>query len=84
MFPDSVFVKVPYSKEKFYVVGLVKELGVEKYICYGVPSTYSAEPPKALKGYASFIPLSLFNLHGDGFWIMFQDAISGKCITPQA
>ena len=80
MFPDSVFVKVPYSKEKFYVVGLVKELGVEKYICYGVPEKYSPNPPEALKDCATFIPLSIFDLKGDGYWMMFQDAITGDCI----
>ena len=80
--PNSVFVKIRYSKDKFYVVGLIKEEGVEKYLCYGVPATYSPDPPKELKGYCSFIPLSVFDLSGDGYWMMFQDAVSGKCIHP--
>lgn len=80
MFSDSRWVKINYSGEKYYVVGLVKENGVEKYICYGVPATYSLKPPKELDGVASFIPLSIFNLHGDGYWMMFQDAFNGSCI----
>lgn len=79
-FGESKFVRVYYSSEKYYVVGLIKENGTPKYICYGVPAKYSPDPPKELKGYCSFIPLSIFNLFGDGFWMMFQSAIDGKCI----
>lgn len=82
-FPDSRFVKIHYSEKSYYIVGVIKESGREKYICYGVPSTYSPEPPKELKGYCSFIPLSIFDMTGEGFWIMFQDAITGSCISPK-
>lgn len=80
IFPDSRWAKVFYAEEKFYVVGVIKEDGKEKYICYGVPSRYSPEPPKELAGYCSFIPLSIFDLKGDGYFMMFQDAVSGKCV----
>ena len=79
-FPDGKFVRVNYSPKKYYVVGLIKENGKEKYVCYGVPAVYSPEPPKELKGFCQFIPLSIFNLTGDGYWMMFQDAASGECI----
>ncbi len=79
-FAESKWARVRYAENKYYVVGLVKENGVEKYICYGVPAKYSPEPPKELLGYASFIPLSVFDLQGDGYWMMFQDAVNGKCI----
>ena len=82
-FPDSRWAKIYYDKERYYVVGLIKENGLEKYICYGVPGVYSPTPPKELKGYCQFIPLSIFNLNGDGFWMMFQDAITGNCIFPK-
>ena len=80
IFPDSKFVKINYSESAYYVVGLVKEDGQEKYICYGVPGAYATNPPDQLAGYCTFIPLSVFNLLGDGYWIMFQDAITGECI----
>ena len=82
-FPDSRWVRINFDAQKYYVVGLICEEGVEKYICYGVPSKYSEYPPTALKGYATFIPVSLFDMTGDGFWIMFQDAVTGKCIAPK-
>lgn len=78
--PESRFVKITYSQNKYYVVGIIKEQGKEKYVCYGVPAKYSAEPPKELKGFCSFIPLSVFDLSGDGYWMMFQDAITGECV----
>lgn len=77
---NSKWVRVHYSDSKYYVVGLVKENGREKYICYGVPAKYSKEPPKELKGFCSFIPLSVFDLKGDGYWMMFQDAVTGECV----
>lgn len=82
-FFNSRFAKVFYSDTKYYVVGVIKENDQLKYICYGVPATYSKEPPKELKGYCSFIPLSIFSLLGDGYWMMFQDAITGKCVKPK-
>lgn len=76
----SRFAKVYYSDGKYYVVGVIKENDKEKYICYGVPSAYRETPPKELAGYCSFVPLSVFDLKGDGYFMMFQDAISGKCV----
>ena len=77
---DGKFINIFYSQDKHYTVGVIKENGKEKYICYGVPATYSPTPPKELKGYCSFIPLSVFDLKGEGYWMIFQDAITGECI----
>ena len=79
-FNDSRWARINYSENKYYVVGLIKENGKEKYVCYGVPAVYSKTPPKELAGYCSFIPKSIFNAFGEGYWIMFQDAVSGKCV----
>jgi len=80
--PFSKWAKIFYSENKFYVVGVIykSSLGEEKYICYGVPDKYSLNPPKELKGFCSFIPLSVFDMTGDGYWMMFQDASTGECI----
>ena len=79
-YKGSVWAKIFYGENKYYVVGLIKEDGKEKYICYGVPSKYSESPPKVLSGYCSFVPLSIFDLKGDGYFMMFQDAATGKCV----
>ena len=78
--PNSTWVRVTHSKNRYYVVGLIKEDGVEKYICYGVPGVYSKDPPKELKGFCSFVPISVFDLKGKGYYVMFQDATDGKCV----
>ncbi len=78
--PDSKWVKIYYSEGKYYVVGVVLKSQKARYICYGVPAEYSTEPPKELKGFCSFVPTSVFRLKGKGYWMMFQDAITGKCI----
>lgn len=80
LFPDSKWVKINYAVDKYYLVGVVKENGKEKYICYGVPAKYKEKAPAEISEYCSFIPLSLFDLTGDGYFIMFQDAVTGKCI----
>ena len=84
LFPFSNFSKINYAENKYYVVGLIKENQKEKYICYGVPSKYSSTPPKELDGFCTFIPLSIFDLSGDGYWMMFQDAVLGTCIKPKS
>ncbi len=81
LFPESEFVKINYDKDKFYVVGVIKKQDKVKYICYGVPSEYSKNPPRELDGYCTFIPLSVFNIHGKGYFMMFQDAVSGECVN---
>lgn len=81
LFPDSRWARITYSKDKYYVVGVIKEMGSEKYICYGIPDKYSKTPPKELDGYCVFVPLSKDERQGDGYWMMFQDAKTGNCIT---
>ncbi|MBQ3596538.1 MAG: hypothetical protein II988_01835 [Clostridia bacterium] len=79
-FPDSRWAKIHFSLDKHYVVGEVKEEGRIKYICYGVPAVYGDVPPKQLSNYCSFIPLSMLDTKGKGYFMTFQDAVSGKCI----
>lgn len=79
-FPTSKWVRVTYAHDKYYVVGIIKENNVERYICYGVPAKYSTHPPKEFEGVCSFIPISLFDMQGEGFWMMFQDAFTGECV----
>ena len=80
LLPESVWSRVDFGKNKYYVVGLISEGRKPKYICYGVPAEKRGEPPQALKGWCSFLPASLFDLDGRGYWIMYQDAETGKCV----
>lgn len=80
--PESRWAKINYSADKYYVVGVIYDGEKEKYLCYGVPSVYSPTPPKEFKGCCSFVPLSVFDLKGKGYWIMFQSAVTGECVKP--
>lgn len=76
MIPGSRFVKINYDKKRYYIVGVIGR----DYICYGVPSVYSATPPELFNGYARWLPFDASKPHGEGFWIMYQDGVSGKTL----
>ena len=78
--PYSRWAKISFARGKHYAVGVISDEGRPQYICYGVPAERLSEPPKALRGFCSFMPLSVFDLHGKGYWMMFQDADTGECI----
>ena len=78
--PLSRWAKVGFAEGKYYTVGIIRDEARVKYICYGVPSERRGEPPAALKKWCSYLPLSVFDLSGKGYWMMFQDAVSGACV----
>ena len=78
--PLSRWARVTFARNKYYTVGVISDEKRPKYICYGVPAEQRGEPPEALKGKCSFLPLSLFDPDGRGYWMMFQDAETGQCV----
>lgn len=81
LIPLSEWVRVEFGRGKYYVVGLIREEKKPKYICYGVPAEKRSAPPEALRGWCSFLPASLFDLDGKGYWMMYQDAETGKSVA---
>lgn len=80
--PDSKWVKIDYeNKGEYYVVGIMYEDNKVKYVCYGVPSIYGGEPPKELKGFCQWLPIDISKEKGFGYWITYQDAISGENVV---
>ena len=79
LLPDTKWVKVDYDNNgKYFVVGLI---GKEKprFVCYGVPDTFSSEPPREFDGYCQWMPLQ-DDPKGKGYWVMYQDATSGESV----
>lgn len=76
LIPGSKFVKINYDKRRYYIVGALGE----DYICYGVPASYSAVPPEPMFDYAKWLPLSPDKPTGDGFWMMYQDGVTGETL----
>ncbi|MBO4262687.1 MAG: hypothetical protein J5903_02755 [Clostridia bacterium] len=80
--PHSEWVRIPFEKGRHYAVGIIYDRGVPRWICYGVPGRYG-EKPAELHGYCSFIPSSLFAPKNNGYWVMFQSATDGNCVSPE-
>jgi hypothetical protein len=78
LLPFSKWVKIDYDAARHYVVGVI---GVEPdFICYGVPSVYTPTPPSRICGGCVFLPLNPVRPQGEGYWLFYQDAKSGKII----
>ncbi len=78
--PDSKFCKVMQGDD-FYVFGVIYENGKEKCICYGIPSEYSLVPPKEVEGFSQWLPIDADNYAGKGYWMTYQDAVTGENIA---
>lgn len=82
LLPSSRFVRIGMeNSDKYYCVGL---LGRPDYICYAVPSHYTPTPPEELDGYCQWLPLRSDEPQGDGYWLIYQDAVSGESLTHNA
>ncbi len=73
--PNSRWVQVD-TEDGFYVVGLVKDIESVSYICYGVPAFKGSYPPDEIRDFCVWLEVS----ERDGFWIIYQDALTGKCL----
>ncbi len=76
------WVKIPYSTDKFYVVGVVYENNIPSYIVYGVPG-YKNQKPQGFERYSAFIPESICEIDEKGFWCILQSAETGEQIIYQ-
>lgn len=77
--PETKWIKVNYDDNgKYYVVGLIG--GKPDYICYGVPANFTLTAPSELDGYCQWLPVDGAKPEGEGFWLMFQDAVTGESI----
>lgn len=70
---NSRWSRVDYGGEKYYVVGGLYEGGALFMIGYGVPGRYG-EKPESVKGECEFVPKSLFDPKGEGYFVMYQNA----------
>ena len=80
--PSSEWVTINYEENnnKHYVVGLIYEDSQVKYICFGVPGNMETPPEDDLKDYSQWLPTDIVNPKDHGYWVMYQDAITGKNI----
>ncbi len=70
---NSKWVKINYDENRHYVVGLLYDNDAIAYLCYGVPGKYG-EKPRGFEDKCQFLPISFFDLKGDGYYVIFQDS----------
>ena len=80
LLPNSKFVRVALDENNYYVLGLIYNESLVKYICYGVPGIYQKEPPRQLSGYPVWFPIDQEKPQGFGYWLTYQDADSGESV----
>ncbi len=82
LIPHSKWAKIEYEDDgDFYVFGIMyDENSQPKYVCYGVPAVYEEEAPKELSGFPIWLPLDKQNEKGFGYWLTYQDAVTGEPI----
>lgn len=81
LIPESKWVKIEYKKSAFYILGIICEKDIPKYIVYGVPGNRTFKP-RGFETYSVFLPESLFDREGKGYWCMFQNAETGNSENP--
>lgn len=85
LIPNSKWVKVDYENNgNIYVLGLIYDDINLKYICYGIPGEFSTNPPKDLESYSQWLPLDANNVNLGGYWVMYQNALTGENIKIEA
>lgn len=73
---NGKFIKINYDDDRYYVVGITYEQGVPAYLAYGVKGIYGNKPLNFEN--SKFVPVSPFNLLGEGYYLIFQDLDSGE------
>lgn len=76
--PSSDFVLINYSDTDTYTVGKTV-FDETTYFCYGVKGVYGKNNLENSR----FIPLSPIDTEGEGYYLVFQDALTGKTIITQ-
>ena len=76
--PFTRWVKVDFDESESYVVGLIGEK--PDYICYGLPGRYAPIAPQEIERYCQWLPLDVKDPQGEGYWLIYQSASTGKTI----
>lgn len=77
--PDSRFIKVD-NNDQSYVLGIIYEDKMMKYIAYGVPAKYNSLPPADLGKNYQWLALNPNDVMSDGYFMIYQNALNGKIV----
>ncbi len=77
--PNSKWARVDTLGDgNYWVIGLIYQNSELKFVCFGVPGTYSSSSPQELEGICRFVPLDDTRPYEEGYWITYQDSQTGE------
>ena len=68
------------AKDPQYLVGVLKNDGRVRYICYALWAEDRKNPPSEIKNVCTFVPNSVYD-DNRGFFVIFQSAATGECVS---
>lgn len=82
MVENTQWVKVDFASGEVdhYIVGKIFENGKVTHLCYGIPSAQRGAPPANMAPFCQWLPQNLENPDQNGYWVMYQNAQTGKNI----
>lgn len=78
--PNSKWVRVDVDADDYYVLGVLFDIAEPTFICYGIPGKKTVPPPAEIAGACVWLPLDTRRPEGEGYWVIYQSAVNGKCI----
>lgn len=81
--PNSRFIKVSIDQSSPYILGVIYEDKIMKYIAYGVPASYNSLPPADFGQNYQWLPLNPDDIMSDGYFMIYQDASNGQVVNLQ-
>lgn len=79
--PNSKWVRVDVDADDSYVIGVLFDLSLPIFVCYGVPGVRTVPPPREIAPSCVWLPLDNDRPDAEGYWMIYQSATDGKCVT---
>lgn len=78
---DSAWIRIPYEDDGYYVIGVISDDGKPVFICYGIPQEKMTRPDKEIEDSCEWLPIDKTDVSGRGYWLVYQDAMTGENIS---
>ena len=72
---------VDVDADDSYVIGVLFDLSLPIFVCYGIPGVRTVPPPREIAPSCVWLPLDNDRPDAEGYWMIYQSATDGKCVT---